>query len=431
MPEAPLNIPAAPPQLSREAHILIVAPNASTKFGGEAVLPVHYFRVLRARGYAVTLLAHARNRASLAEAFGPGCPDIEYIEDTIWHRVIWKVGRPFPAKIRHFAFGMFMNFINERYQAKRIRALVAEGRADLIHQPTPVSPKTPSSIYGFGVPVVIGPMNGGMDLPEGYENLAKTSESRFETLARNSASLANWLVPGKARAAALVVANERTRAALSVDHETVITLPENGVDLSIFPTQRDIQPAEPGRIKLVYLGRLVDWKAVDITLKAVAQARAQGAEVTLDIIGDGAERRTLEQMTDSLGLDAQVTFHGFQSQAQCAQHLQAADALMLNSVFECGGAVVLEAMSIGLPVIAPDWGGPADYVTPETGLLVSPVPRADFADRLAQAIIDLAQDPERRVRMGQAGAARVRAEFDWERKADRMLEIYATALAAS
>ncbi len=119
---------------------------------------------------------------------------------------------------------------------------------------------------------------------------------------------------------------------------------------------------------------------------------------------------------------------GFGPQAECATILAGSDALILNSLYECGGAVVLEAMGLGLPVIASDWGGPADYIDPSCGVLVSPVPRADFAARLAAQIVRLAQDPELCQAMGQAGIAKIRDQFDWEKKMDRMLEIYGEAV---
>ena len=123
-----------------------------------------------------------------------------------------------------------------------------------------------------------------------------------------------------------------------------------------------------------------------------------------------------------------MRFHGFRTQDECANVLTAADALILNSLRECGGAVVLEAMSLGKPVIAGDWGGPADYIDASCGILVHPVPRANFAQRLGQAISDLANDPERRYSMGVAGIHKIKCEFDWEKKADRILEIYQNTL---
>ena len=63
-------------------------------------------------------------------------------------------------------------------------------------------------------------------------------------------------------------------------------------------------------------------------------------------------RKAWESVTDDLGLRTVVTFSGFMSQQACAERLKCADVLVLPSLFECGGAVVLEAMAIGLPVIA-------------------------------------------------------------------------------
>ena len=62
----------------------------------------------------------------------------------------------------------------------------------MIHQPMPVSPKEPSLIYGMGVPVVIGPMNGGMDYPESFRQMQSNFEYFALTLGRQLANLMNW-----------------------------------------------------------------------------------------------------------------------------------------------------------------------------------------------------------------------------------------------
>ncbi len=422
---AACNSPApAPPK------ILIVAPNASSRFGGEAFLPLKFFQLLRQRGLPAKLIAHARNWADLEAILAPFRDDILYVEDSRWHRAVCRSGRRLPGRLRAVVTGTLLNIVNEHYQARLIRRLVAEGAVDVIHQPIPVSPLAPSSLYGFGVPVIIGPMNGGMTYPPGYDDLESPATRRFVGFARGVARVLNRLIPGKRRAAVLLVANDRTRRALPFgDHPNVITLVENGVDPSAWPAPPDRTRPPGAPFRLVFMGRLVGWKAVGITLDALARARAGGVDATLDILGDGPERAGLEAQVARLGLGAAVRFHGFLPQAACAPVLAAADALILNSVWECGGAVVLEAMGMGLPVIGPDWGGPADYLDATCGILVAPAPRASYADRLADAITRLASDPALRARMGAAGAAKVRAEFDWSGKIDRMLEIYAGALA--
>ncbi len=131
-------------------------------------------------------------------------------------------------------FGTLLNIVNEHHQGRFIRRLVADGDVDVIHQPIPVSPLAPSSQHKFGVPLVIGPMNGGMTYPPGYDDLQGVWTRRFVGVSRALAHLLNLVVSGKRKAAVLLVANERTRRALPfAKHPQIVTLVENGVDLSI------------------------------------------------------------------------------------------------------------------------------------------------------------------------------------------------------
>ncbi|MEG4854015.1 glycosyltransferase family 4 protein [Microcoleus sp. B5-D4] len=112
------------------------------------------------------------------------------------------------------------------------------------------------------------------------------------------------------------------------------------------------------------------------------------------------------------------------SHDECALKMQQAHAMVFPTLRECGGAVVLEAMAVGLPVIATNWGGPADYLNSTCGILVEPTSREGFVQGLTDAMLKLAQSPELRQSIGCAGRERVRQHFDWERKVDRILEIY-------
>lgn len=413
-------------------RILIVAQNASSLFGGEAILPLKYFQLLKQRGYRAKLIAHERNRSDLERVLQPFKDSIYFVKDSIYHKSVWRAGSIAPQFIQTIVFGNMVNLINESYQARIIRRLVAQGEVDIIHQPIPVSPVAPSTIYGFGVPVVIGPMNGGMTFPPGYQDYESKVARHSILLARKAGAFANWVIPGKRRAASLLVANARTRKALPVqNHPKIIELVENGVDLSIWRRPKRGTPnADDTGLRLIYMGRLVQLKALDITLEAVRLARDAALDVRLDILGDGPERPHLERRCDALGVADAVRFLGFRPQSECVDILNESDALILNCLRECGGAVVLEAMSLGLPVIASDWGGPADYLDESCGILVSPVPRSDFPRRLSDAISLLARDPAKRHAMGRAGAKKVRDLYDWEKKVVRMLEIYAEVLEA-
>ncbi|NEO98463.1 MAG: glycosyltransferase family 4 protein [Symploca sp. SIO2E9] len=197
-------------------------------------------------------------------------------------------------------------------------------------------------------------------------------------------------------------------------------------------------------IKFVFVGRLVNWKAVDLLLLAFKQVVEQ-IPVELEIIGKGPEQVVFEAQAKELGLtkfhnqdsgstieDREVVrFTGWLSQAECAQRLQLADVMVLPSLFECGGAVVLEAMAMGIPVIATNWGGPADYLDQSCGILVEPASRNAFINDLAAAMLKMAKSPQLRQAMGKAAHQRVLDHFDWEVKVDKMIEIYQETIKCS
>jgi glycosyltransferase involved in cell wall biosynthesis len=453
-------------------RVLIVAEHASLKFGGEAALPLHYFRVLRKRSLETWLVVHERTRDELKSLFPGDFDRIHFVPDTFWHRLVFQCGRLLPARLSYFTFGLVLRVLTQLVQRRIIKRVVQEQQIDIIHQPIPVSPKEPSMIFDMGVPVVIGPMNGGMDYPPAFGRM----QSRLVDLTLGIGSLfansINTLIPGKRKATTLLVANPRTRDALPKGiRGKVIELVENGVDLSIWKSKPSRLEARPLRYqiqssesetpveetktqhleqtpqqpaKFVFVGRLVDWKAVDLLLLAFKRVVEQ-VPAELEIVGDGTERTALEAQAKELGLiqpqnqntesitqemasEPQekdvVRFSGWLSQVDCAQRLLSAKTLVLPSLFECGGAVVLEAMAMGMPVIATNWGGPADYLDESCGILVNPASRDSFINDLAAAMLEMAKHPELCQAMGRAGRERVRDYFDWEVKVDTMLGIY-------
>jgi glycosyltransferase involved in cell wall biosynthesis len=430
-----MTICSTEPQPKDDLAILIVAEHASAQFGGEAALPLHYFRVLRRRGFRVWLISHARTRDELRQLF-PDERRIIYVEDTALDRLMSRMSRRLPQELANFTTQFVSRFAVQLQQWRLAKRLISEQGIDIVHQPTPVSPREPSMMYGLGVPVIIGPMNGGMEFPPAFRGHRRPLVRCLLSLARWSSRMLNRAVPGKRRAALLVVANQRTREALPQGLcPRVIELVENGVDLSVWrpiPASRPVASAASPPT-FVFVGRLVDWKAVDILLDAFRLAAAR-APMRLLIIGDGDERGSLERLAKELGILATsrehsggVFFAGWLSQQHCADELQRADCLVLPSVRESGGAVVLEAMSLGKPVIATRWGGPADYMDETCGVLVEPAGRNALVRGFADAMARLASSQALRVQMGQNGHDKVLRHYDWEIKVDRMVQLYRQA----
>jgi glycosyltransferase involved in cell wall biosynthesis len=277
--------------------------------------------------------------------------------------------------------------------------------------------------FGLGPPLIVGPMNGGMDYPPAFRSADSLLSRIFVTLARPLTAIVNRLLPGKRNAAVLMVANQRTAAALPAGYcGRLVQLVENGVDLETW--RAAAATPQPRADHFVFLGRLVDWKALPIVFEAMTRV----PRATLEVIGDGEMRQAWQHEAERLGLGSRVQFRGWKSQQECAQALAAATALVLSSLYECGGAVVLEAMAMARPVIATAWGGPADYLDNHTGFLIPPESRGAMIAGFADAMQRLIDDPELAERMGAAAQAKLLAQFTWQMKIDRILEIYKSVI---
>jgi glycosyltransferase involved in cell wall biosynthesis len=404
-------------------RVVIVAEHASSQFGGEAFLPLHYFRLLRDRNIEAWLVVHGRTQAELQSLLPKECDRMYFVSDTWIHKFLWRFGQFLPSRVAVMTTGLISHLYTQNIQRSIVRELVRQHNIDVVHEPIPVSPKFPSLMYGVGAPVVIGPMNGDIEYPPAFRDRESRSAKLMISLGRQLADIWNRVMPGKLQAQTLLVANERTKQALpSGVNGTVIELVENGVDLSVWQLlAAEKIPSEAP--KFVFIGRLVDSKGVELLIEAF-QGVAAETDACLEIIGDGNLRQELEAQAVNLGLGERVKFSGWLSQKECAMRLEHASALVLPSLLECGGAVVLEAMAMGLPVIATRWGGPVDYLDTTCGILIEPTSTEALVNGFTDAMLKLAHYPEWRSQMGRAGQERVRQHFDWERKIDRILEIY-------
>jgi glycosyltransferase involved in cell wall biosynthesis len=406
-----------PPETLR---VCIVAENASFRFGGEASLPLHYFSRLRTRSIEAWLIIHGRTRPELEALFPTEQDRIQYIPDEWYHKLIWKLSRPLPRRVSETTFGTLMVLINQLIQRNMVKRLIREHRINIVHQPIPVSPKAPSFISGLGVPVVIGPMNGGMDYPTAFRGAESLFTRIIVALGRSSANLVNSIIAGKKHASILLVANQRTRLALPACAQgKIIEIPENGVDLGIWSLPaKPIQATVPARF--IFVGRLVDWKRLDFVLHALAAI----PDAQLEVIGDGPMRTAWTTLAQSLGISDRIHWLGWLPQPACAHLLHGATALLLPSIYECGGAVVLEAMACGVPVIATAWGGPADYLDSSCGILVDPSNAKAITHGFIEAMQRLIADSALRTQLGAAGRQHVEQFFDWNQKIDQILDIY-------
>lgn len=325
---------------------------------------------------------------------------------------------------------MFAYYEFERLVCKRFSYDLFNGRFSLVHRITPLSPAIPSFFLSgackrAGVPLVIGPINGGVPWPKDFKT-AMADEGEWLSLVRS----AYRLMPGYSRTlrfSSAILAGSRTTASQIPQRyrEKTFYLPENAISPDKFSPPLSPPPRRP--IRIAFVGRLVPLKGVDMILDACA-ALAIGEQVVLNIYGDGPERLRLEMLCDRLKMGSAVNFHGWVNHEDLIAHLQENHVLVFPSIREFGGGVILEAMAVGVVPIVVNYGGPGELVSPASGFAVPLGSRSVIVSEIRAVLQKLVDDPHILDDMRAAGMARVERHFTWHAKAQKVLAIYSWVL---
>jgi glycosyltransferase involved in cell wall biosynthesis len=194
------------------------------------------------------------------------------------------------------------------------------------------------------------------------------------------------------------------------------------VHCGVNPDLFEVRKHQGRGTRMLFVGRLAAAKGLPILLEAVE--KVEGA--TLDLAGDGPDRRMLEEKARSFALSDRVRFLGYQSQQQVRELLKRTDVFVLSSFAEGVPVVLMEAMAAGVPVVATRIAGIPELVSDEhSGLLVSP----GSADETAYAIRRLLEDPDLRNRFAAAGREKVEREFNIQTESQWLATILTSALA--
>jgi glycosyltransferase involved in cell wall biosynthesis len=305
---------------------------------------------------------------------------------------------------------------------KHFKPTLKAGEYDIVHRLTPLSPTAPSLLAKrcrrLNVPFILGPLNGGLPWPWQFDD-RRRAEREWLSYIRG----AHRLLPGyratRRHASAIIVGSRATQQQIPARHQhKTIYIPENAVDPKRFDTP-PVRPTPPP-LQLVFLGRLVPYKGPDMLLEA-AKPLLQDGLAELTFIGDGPMRNELEaQARHTRG----VTFTGKVPHTDVQARLARAHVLGLPSIREFGGAVVLEAMTLGVAPVVVDYGGPGELVTEDTGVAIPMGSRDEIVSRLRDALTNLCEDPARIDAMGQRACQRVERLFTWPAKAGHTREVY-------
>jgi glycosyltransferase involved in cell wall biosynthesis len=375
----------------------------------------------------VHLVTQVRNRAAITAA-GPSWPctyiDTEDVVGPLYRLATRLRGGAEQAWTLNSLIASLSYPLFERRAWRLLAPRICGGEFDVVHRLTPVSPGFPSFMAAkcaaIGVPFVLGPINGGVPWPAGFEAERARERERLGAL-RNLQKLAPSYRRTRRHATAILVGSSIAMKDLPCEFREKATLmPENAVyDSEVVNQNRDFTGAT---LRVVFVGRLVPLKGVSMLLDAFRIAfDAVSGRMTLDIIGDGPERAALEER--ALGCPG-VRFTGQVPRERVMEVLKASHVLALPSIREFGGGVVVEAMACGTVPIVADYGGPRDLVPSEAGVRVPLTSRAQLVEGFAAAMTRASEDRGWLALMSDAAIRHVRTSLTWEARSRRLLALY-------
>jgi len=343
-------------------------------------------------------------------------PDLEVFE--------W-VDVAVPGSLERFRAVVNPGYFRYVRKARRfIKYLLTKREFDVIHHLSPFSWRYPSPATDLGVPLVRGPVAGGLQTPAGLKEALPQGPAWMRLRGVDQARL-RWdprLRHNIRDVDHLLLAAPYVQDILAQVGDLPPSSVESewGLEPQDLPAVRTRGPGQPPIF--LYSGRIIPSKGLRFALRGLAAAQSRDAR--LRVVGDGDDRPGCERLVAELGLSDRVSFDGWVSPAEVRRAYEASDVLLFPSVREPSGGVVLEAMSHSMPVITAAAGGPAAMVSDDCGFRVTTASPDATIREIAAAIDLLVSDPELISRMGARGRERAEQLFAWPAKLQRVNDIY-------
>lgn len=401
--------------MNEPMRILLSAFACDPVFGSDEEVGWQWARELSARGLAVTVLTRASHREAIERhvAATGECASVrfEYVDLPRLHALTRRFNR------RNHLYYYFWQWLAYR----RARALHHAQAFDLVHHVTWVSFRQPSFMGLLGIPFVFGPVAGGDEIPPGY-TAAFGWKARGKEWLRHAANALVRFDPlmrftfASARRVYFTSAGHLARVPASVQRKASIELAIGTAP----PPNMPARPLQARASRLLYVGRCIGLKGMDLGLEVFAQVRAQRPDATLTIVGDGEDRARWQARAHTLGVADGVVWRGWLTKDDVQALYSEFDLLFYPSLRDSGGFVVLEALQAGLPVVCWQLGGPGVVVDESCGVAVPAGPDLEKAlQTYAAAVLHTLQRCEQSQDLVASCRARAR-QFTWPALIDRI-----------
>lgn len=407
-------------------RILAVAYACEPDCGSEPEVGWQWTQQL-ARGHEVWVVTRANNREKIERSnIAERMPQLhfEYCDLPSW-ACFWK------------KYGMGIHVYYFLWQVLALRRAIRlrkEVKFDIAHHLTFSPMYSPPLICLLPVPFIWGPIGAGEAIPRQYFPLftrAQRIRERVRWLIRVASRYNPLICYAFSKAVLIVAATSETKSAVPRRYwDKVFVEPQIGMDLSDASTRCDLRFSGTGNdcFRIITAGRHVYWKGHIIVIRAFAEFLKQtGLSSELIVLSDGPEREKLEREVKALqiGKGAVKFLKWLPERNAVFEEYARSDIFAYCSFFECGGYVVLEAMSCGVPVVSIQLGGPGEIVSNANGVLVTPGPIDQTVRLFAEAFASLARDRTLLMQKKKETSDAVGMVHSWGAKGDRLLSAMA------
>ena len=232
-------------------------------------------------------------------------------------------------------------------------------------------------------------------------------------------------------AAAALASTQDMATTLAGTYQRDITVVPNGIDIEQFSEAATLRQGMRSKLGiketemvLVFVGRLLTSKGLVYLLKSMPIILQNASNVKLVMVGDGADRPQLEQLTRELNLQNNVIFTGMVPNEAVPGYLAAADIFVFPSLSEGFGIVVVEAMASGLPLVSTNVHGLPEIIeNGQNGLLVEP----KSPEQIAEKVLILAESDDLRMAMSENNRAKARY-YSWDNVVSMVEEVLKSAV---
>jgi glycosyltransferase involved in cell wall biosynthesis len=417
----------------RPYRVLLIAEAANPEW---ASVPLEGWSLSRALAKITDahLVTHVRNREAIIRAGLTEGRDFSVIDNERVAAPLYKLSELLRGGMgkgwtTFTAMSALAYYAFEKELWRQFKDRICAREFNLVHRITPLSPTHQSLIAKplakQRIPFVIGPLNGGVPWPKHFID-RQHAEREWLSHIRGIYRLMPGYRSMRRYSTAIIAGSKYTYGEIPpwANHKCVY-IPENGVDAERFSLPRNRSASLP--LKAAFVGRLVPYKGADILLEAAAEFLRSG-QLETQIIGDGPQKSLLEAMVDRLGIGNSVRFEGWVPHIEIQNRLRLCDVLILPSIREFGGAVVVEAMALGVPPIVADYGGPSELVDEKTGIRVPFSDRQSLIIGINRALGDAIRHPAILDKLGAAGREKVQQKLTWDAKAAQIAAVYDAVL---